>query len=86
MDDLPQRLDFDDLENLARSDERYIVLRIGDQATFDTPTSVRVSAREPALVPQRLEVHDYGPAVPWDELLEEVVPNAAGSPKRTKSP
>ncbi|MDB4278397.1 MBL fold metallo-hydrolase [Deltaproteobacteria bacterium] len=65
-------LDFDDLENLAGSDERYVILRIGDQATFDAPTSVRVSAREPALVPQKLEVHDYGPAVPWDELLEEV--------------
>ena len=63
-------LDFDDLENLARSDERYVVLRIGDEATFAAPTSVRVTARGPALVPQKLEVHDYGPAVPWGELLD----------------
>jgi len=65
-------LGFDDLEKLATGDERYVILRIGDQSTFDTPTSVRVDRREPALAQQELEVHDYGPAVPWDELLEEV--------------
>ena len=65
-------LGFDDLEKLAAGDERYVILHIGDQATFDSPTSVRVDRREPALTQRELEVHDYGPAVPWDELLQEV--------------
>jgi L-ascorbate metabolism protein UlaG (beta-lactamase superfamily) len=64
-------LDFDDLEKLASGDERYVILRVGDQATFDASTSVRVDARQPALAQQELEVHDYGPSVLWDELLEE---------------
>jgi L-ascorbate metabolism protein UlaG (beta-lactamase superfamily) len=65
-------LDFDDLDNLAKANERYVVLRIGDQATFEAPTSARVDARQPALTQQDLAVHDYGPPVPWDELLEDV--------------
>jgi L-ascorbate metabolism protein UlaG (beta-lactamase superfamily) len=65
-------LEFDDLESLARDDERYVVLRIGDQATFDAPASALVNARQPVLTQQELEVHDYGPPVPWDELLEDV--------------
>ena len=48
------------------------VLRIGDQATFDAPASALVDARQPVLTQQDLEVHDYGPPVPWDELLEDV--------------
>jgi len=65
-------LDFDELEKLAAGDERYVVLRIGDDAVFDSPTDVLVHARQPALTQQELEVHDYGPAVLWDELLDEV--------------
>ncbi|KPK51399.1 MAG: hypothetical protein AMJ63_12580, partial [Myxococcales bacterium SG8_38_1] len=29
-------------------------------------------ARTPALSHQTIETHDYGPAVPWDELVEEL--------------
>lgn len=65
-------LDFEELEKLAADDERYVVLRIGDDAVFDSPTDARVHARQPALTQQELEVHDYGPSVPWDELLDEV--------------
>ena len=65
-------LGFEDLDAMARLDERYVVPRIGDQVIFETPTRARVHARTPALSHQTIETHDYGPAVPWDELVEEL--------------
>ncbi len=65
-------LGFDDLDDLARLDERYVVPRIGDQVVFETPTQATVHARSPAIPHQPLETHDYGPEVPWDELVAEV--------------
>jgi len=65
-------LDFDDLEELARNDDRYMVLRVGDEAIFESPTHAVLDPRRPPLSQQELETHDYGPSVPWDELLDEV--------------
>jgi L-ascorbate metabolism protein UlaG (beta-lactamase superfamily) len=65
-------LDFSDLEELAKNDDRYMVLRIGDEATFESPTHAVLKPRRPPLPQQELQTHDYGPSVPWDELLDEV--------------
>lgn len=65
-------LSFDDLDALADRDERYVVPRIGDEIVFETPTHVTVNPRQPPLAPQPFEIHDYGPSVPWKELLDQV--------------
>ncbi len=65
-------LDFSDLEELAKHDERYVVLRIGDEATFESPARAVVHPRQPPLLQREFEIHDYGPSVPWDALLDEV--------------
>jgi L-ascorbate metabolism protein UlaG (beta-lactamase superfamily) len=65
-------LSFEDLDALAKHDGRYIVPRIGDEVVFETPTSATVHSRKPPLSPGPLDVHDYGPSVPWDVLVEEV--------------
>jgi hypothetical protein len=62
-------LGFEDLDAMARLDERYVVPRIGDQVIFETPTRARVHARTPALSHQTIETHDYGPAVPLPDLV-----------------
>lgn len=64
-------LSFDDLESLAKRDERFVVLRIGDDAFFRTANQVVLHRREPPLPQRRLETHDYGPSAPWDELLAD---------------
>ena len=65
-------LGFADLDALASRDQRYVVPRIGDQVVFASPTEATIVPHEPTLLQQRLETHDYGPSVPWGELLEEV--------------
>lgn len=62
-------LSFRDLEDLASRDERFVVLRIGDVATFDSRTSVTVHPRLPPLPESALETHGYGQSVPWNELV-----------------
>jgi L-ascorbate metabolism protein UlaG (beta-lactamase superfamily) len=64
-------LSFDDLEDLARRDERFLVLRIGDDAILSAPTLATVHRRDPPLPPRALETHDYGPSVPWEDLLAQ---------------
>jgi L-ascorbate metabolism protein UlaG (beta-lactamase superfamily) len=64
-------LSFGELEDLARRDERFLVLRIGDDATMISPTQVTVHRRQPPLPERELETHDYGPSVPWEELLAD---------------
>lgn len=64
-------LSFDDLEALAARDERFVVMRIGDSATFASPGEATIHRREPPLREQERETHDYGTSVPWDALLEE---------------
>lgn len=65
-------LGFEELDALARLDERYVVPRIGDEVVFESRRDVTVRRREPALEPRPLETHDYGASVPWAELVEEV--------------
>jgi hypothetical protein len=65
-------LGFEELDALARRDERYVVPRIGDTAVFDNPMRARVEPREPPVALAPLELHDYGASVAWDELVEEV--------------
>jgi hypothetical protein len=65
-------LGFEDLDALARLDERYVIPRIGDEIVFETPTRVTVYPRKPALPHEAFETHDYGAEVPWDDLLEEI--------------
>jgi L-ascorbate metabolism protein UlaG (beta-lactamase superfamily) len=65
-------LSFEDLDALATRDDRYVVPRIGDEVVFETPATATVNPRQPPLAPQPLEIHDYGPPVPWNELLDEV--------------
>lgn len=65
-------LGFDELDAIASLDERYVVPRIGDEVVVDTPTHATVRSRTPAVSHQAFETHDYGPSVPWDELVEEV--------------
>lgn len=65
-------LGFDDLDSIARTDERYVVPRIGDELVFENASRVTVDARKPRLPHQAFETHDYGPSAPWDELVEEV--------------
>lgn len=65
-------LGFDELDSLARLDERYLVPRIGDEVSFESPMRATIRRREPALAPRPLETHDYGASIPWDELVAEV--------------
>ncbi|KPK16626.1 MAG: hypothetical protein AMJ62_04560 [Myxococcales bacterium SG8_38] len=65
-------LSFDDLEALAEQDERFVVLRVGDDATFESPTQATVHRRKPPLPERALETHDYGPSLPWEDLLGEI--------------
>jgi L-ascorbate metabolism protein UlaG (beta-lactamase superfamily) len=65
-------LDFSDLEELATNDARYVVLRIGDDAVFDSPTRVTIHSLRPALSQRDFQTHDYGPSIAWDTLLAEV--------------
>jgi L-ascorbate metabolism protein UlaG (beta-lactamase superfamily) len=65
-------LDFADLEAHAKNDERYVVLRIGDEAILESPTRAVLHPRRPALAQRELETHDYGRSVPWEELLDDV--------------
>jgi L-ascorbate metabolism protein UlaG (beta-lactamase superfamily) len=65
-------LDFDDLDAIAERDPRYVVPRIGDEVVFEAPTRATVHARQPPLEQQPPEVHDYGPTVPWEVLVDEV--------------
>lgn len=65
-------LGFEDLDAIAAKDARFVVPRIGDQVVFEAPTRATVDARNPPLVHRALEVHDYGPPVPWDELVDEI--------------
>ena len=65
-------LGFEDLDALARLDERFVVPRVGDEVVFETPTRAIMHPREPALSHRPFETHDYGAAVPWGELVEEV--------------
>ena len=65
-------LDFAELEELAKADERYLVLRIGDDAEIDSASNTRLRRREPPLAPRELETLRYASSVPWDELLAEV--------------
>ncbi|HSN81481.1 MAG TPA: MBL fold metallo-hydrolase [Polyangiales bacterium] len=65
-------LSFDDLEALAERDQRFVVLRVGDEASFDSPTRPAVHRRQPPLPERPLETHDYGPSVPWEDLLGEI--------------
>ncbi len=64
-------LSFSDLENLAKRDERFVVLRIGDEATLPSPAEATVRHRQPPLQEREREKHDYGPSVPWEDLLAE---------------
>lgn len=65
-------LGFDDLDQLARGDARYVVPRIGDVVDFESPVRATVEARRPSLTPRELETHDYGDSVPWEQLVDEV--------------
>ncbi len=60
-------LSHSDLDTLGRGDDRWVVLRTGDSASFgEEPV---VSRRSPALAPSTRDVLDYGASVPWDQLL-----------------
>lgn len=65
-------LGYPDLDAIAARDERFVVPRIGDVVAFEAPTECTVEARTPALEPSALETHDYGPSVPWSDLLAGV--------------
>jgi L-ascorbate metabolism protein UlaG (beta-lactamase superfamily) len=64
-------LSFDDLDDLASRDSRFVVLRIGDAATFRSPAESTVHRRQPPIPERPREVHDYGRSVPWEDLLAD---------------
>ena len=65
-------LDFDDLDEVARADARYVVPRIGDVVDFESPANPTIDARRPPLTPSELETHDYGDSISWEQLVDEV--------------
>lgn len=65
-------LDFSELEALSKTDDRYLVLRIGDEAELRSQNTTLVRRREPPIAPRELETLRYSSSVPWDQLLAEV--------------
>ena len=65
-------LDFSELEAISKTDKRYLVMRIGDEAEFHSQGPPLLHRRVPPLAPRELETLRYSSSVPWDELLAEV--------------
>jgi L-ascorbate metabolism protein UlaG (beta-lactamase superfamily) len=63
-------LDFEDLQERAAWDPRFLILRVGDRAQLPAAhLPPRLTPREPRLPKQPEIEHDYGPSVPWEELV-----------------
>jgi hypothetical protein len=65
-------LDFLDLERISETDDRFFVLRIGDEAELRSEGAPLLGRREPPLAPREIDTLHYSSSVPWDELLAEV--------------
>jgi L-ascorbate metabolism protein UlaG (beta-lactamase superfamily) len=65
-------LDFSDLELISETDDRFSVLRIGDEVEFHSERAPLLRRHEPPLAPREIDALHYSSSVHWDELLAEV--------------